>query len=96
MKKILLTLIFIAAIQICYSQILYDDGAISLGNNFVIGGTWGRNNITYSFQNGTTDIQNNDEQNAIRQAFQIWADYADITFTEIAQNGDHPNLMGNW
>lgn len=59
-----------------------------LGNNFVIGGTWGRNNITYSFQNGTIDIQNNDEQNAIRQAFQIWADYANIIFTEIAQNGD--------
>lgn len=51
------------------AQIKYDDGPIVLGNDFTLDGTWGRNNISYSFQNGTTDIPNDDEQNAIRQAF---------------------------
>ena len=61
MKKLIFTLIFFAAVHIGYSQIVYDDGPIILGNNFVTNGTWGRNNITFSFLNGTNDIAGDDE-----------------------------------
>ena len=71
-----------------FSQIKYDDGPIVTSGNFVTAGTWGRNNITFSFQNGTNDIAGDDERNAIRQAFQIWADYGNLNFTEVANNAD--------
>lgn len=77
-----------------FSQIKYDDGPIITSGNFVVSGTWGRNNITFSFQNGTNDIAGNDEQNAIRQAFQIWADYANLNFTEVTANADIVVLWG--
>lgn len=71
-----------------YSQVKYDDGPIITSGNFVTVGTWGRNNITFSFQNGTNDIPNDDERNAIREAFQIWADYGNLNFNEVANNAD--------
>jgi len=80
---------------VTFSQIKYDDGPIITSGNFVIGGTWGRNNITFSFQNGTGDIAANDEHNAIRQAFQIWADYGNLNFTEVTNNADIIILWGN-
>lgn len=45
-----------------FSQIKYDDGPIITSGNFVTVGTWGRNNITFSFQNGTNDIAGDDAQ----------------------------------
>lgn len=77
------------------SQIKYDDGPIITSGNFVTVGTWGRNNISFSFQNGTNDIPNNDEQNAIRQAFQLWADYGNLNFTEVTTNADIVILWGD-
>jgi len=88
MKHIYVTLMAMFCASLSFSQIKYDDGPINLGNNFVIDGTWGRNNITYAFQAGTNDIAGDDEQNAVRQAFQLWADYANLNFTEVALNAD--------
>jgi hypothetical protein len=88
MKKIYTLLTGLLIIQATYSQIKYDDGPIITSGNFVIRGTWGKNNISYSFQNGTNDINSTDEQNAVRQAFQIWADYGDLNFTEVTSNAD--------
>jgi len=88
MKKIylipLLLIIYVAG----FTQQKYDDGPIIGGGNFVVNGTWGRNNISFSFINGTADIANDDERIAVRQAFQLWADYANLNFTEVASNGD--------
>ncbi|MDP1810553.1 MAG: matrixin family metalloprotease [Sediminibacterium sp.] len=83
MKRIISLLSALVITSATFSQIKYDDGPIVTIGNFVTVGTWGRNNITFSFQNGTDDIPNNDEQNAIRQAFQIWADYGNLNFTEV-------------
>ena len=77
-----------------FSQIKYDDGPIITNGNFVTVGTWGRNNITFSFQNGTNDIAGDDERNAVRQAFQIWADYGNLNFTEVTNNADIVILWG--
>jgi len=77
-----------------FSQIKYDDGPIITSGNFVTVGTWGRNNITFSFQNGTNDIVGDDERNAVREAFRIWADYANLNFTEVANNADIVILWG--
>jgi hypothetical protein len=92
MKKFFTFFLLLTALNYspAFSQLKYDDGPIITGvsANFVTVGTWGRNNITYSFQNGTDDIPGNDEQLSIRQAFQIWADYTNLNFTEVPANGD--------
>lgn len=88
MNKILYLLIALTIGITGYSQIKYDNGPIIVGSNFTTVGTWGRSNISFSFQNGTADIPNDDERIAIRQAFQIWADYANLNFTEVSNNGD--------
>lgn len=94
MKKTYLTLFTFMLISSTFAQIKYDDGPIITGTNFVSVGTWGRNNITFSFQNGTNDIAGNDERNAVREAFQIWSDYGNINFTEVTSNADLVILWG--
>lgn len=87
MKKLIFILLLLITYKVGLTQQKNDDGLIT-GGNFVVSGTWGRNNITFSFLNGTTDIANDDERNAVRQAFQLWSDYANLNFTEVATNGD--------
>ncbi len=94
MKKVYSLLAFLIITTTTFSQIKYDDGPIITSGNFVTVGTWGRNNITFSFQNGTDDIAGADEQNAIRQAFQLWADYGNLNFTEVTSNADIVILWG--
>ena len=86
MKKVLLVPFLLFTIA-SMGQTRYDNGPIILGNNFVTEGNWNKTTITYFFQNGTADIANNDEWNAVRQAFQLWADYAPFTFTEVTSSG---------
>jgi hypothetical protein len=95
MKKFYVVLLLFFALDFSpvFSQIKYDDGGLVAGStgariNYVARGGWGKNNITYSFQNGTDDIPGNDEQQGVRMAFQIWADYTNLTFTEVPSNGD--------
>jgi hypothetical protein len=88
MKQIIITLLFLSLFHYGFSQIKYDDGPIINSSNFVTRGSWGRSNITFSFANGTNDIANDDERIAIRQAFQIWADYGSLNFTEVTSNAD--------
>ena len=95
MKRILLITIAFITTSVAFSQIKYDDGPIITSGNFVVSGTWGRNNITFSFQNGTNDIAGDDERNAVREAFRIWADYANLNFTEVANNADIVILWGS-
>lgn len=98
MRKIYLlpVLLFLFISPSIFSQLRYDDGPIIVGNNFVTVGTWGRNNITFSFQNGTNDIAGSDEHNAVRQAFQLWADYANLNFTEVTSNADIAISWASW
>lgn len=86
MKKAILIPFLLFAI-VSMGQIRYDNGPIILGNNFVTEGNWNKTTITFFFQNGTNDIGGNEEWNAVRQAFQIWADYAPFTFTEVGSAG---------
>lgn len=74
----------------CFAQqVRYDplpDGAA-----FVVDGRkWDDPNLTYYFQNGTGDIGGSDEQQAIRDAFTLWAEVTPLTFTEVsgASNAD--------
>jgi predicted Zn-dependent protease len=95
MKKILFFLLISLCVQLSYAQrIRYDNGPIDLGGNFVTNGSWGRTNITFRFFNGTADIVATDEWIAVRQAFQIWADYAPFTFTEITSGT--PDISITW
>src|ERR1044072_3431561 len=68
------------------SSVRYDD--IPDFAEFVIDGRkWDHTNITYFFQNGTLDIASNDERQAIRAAFGLWASVTPFTFTDVAGAG---------
>lgn len=88
MKKTYLLVFFLIIYTSLFSQLKYDDGPIVIGSNFVTIGTWGKNNLTFSFQNSTNDLAVNNQQNSIRQAFQLWSDYGSINFTKVLNGGD--------
>ncbi|HET6597126.1 MAG TPA: M10 family metallopeptidase domain-containing protein [Anaerolineales bacterium] len=48
--------------------------------------TWDKLDITYTFINGTNQIQGDTERDLIRRAFTLWAEQTDLTFTETASN----------
>lgn len=65
--------------------------------NFVpIGTTWDHRIITYFFQNGTTDINGDNEKQAIRDGFSFWAAETDLFFLEVcsAEEADIVFLWG--
>lgn len=89
MNRILLIL-FVFSSTVSVAQIKYDHGGLvppGAAPSFVVGGNWNKTNITYFFQNGTADINANDERGAVIQALQIWATYAPLTFTEVFSAG---------
>lgn len=99
MKKTLSTLIILFSCYITFAQregTRYDHGPIREDNpnGFVLGGNWNKTNISFRFVNGTPDIINNDEHNAVRQAFLIWSDYAPLTFTELTSGT--ADIMISW
>lgn len=52
--------------------------------NFVpIGTSWPNRIISYAFQNGTADIAGDDERQAVRDAFAIWAAQTELAFIEV-------------
>jgi len=92
--------------QVEKKKVLYDDWPVtrssnaskSKGGNYVpnfvpIGTTWNHRIITYCFTNGTTDIANNDEQQAIRDGFDLWANATDLVFLEVCSAADADIVM---
>ena len=52
--------------------------------NFVLmGRSWNRRILTFAFQNGTPDIINNEERQAVRDGFALWAAQTNIAFIEV-------------
>ncbi|HKR15128.1 MAG TPA: matrixin family metalloprotease [Pyrinomonadaceae bacterium] len=68
------------------STVRYDD-LPDLAEFVVDGRKWDHTNLTYFFQNGTLDINGNDERQAIRDAFALWASVTPLTFTEVSNAG---------
>lgn len=103
MKKILFFALLLLSGKM-YAQIRYDNGGISATNSqigeFTIqGNSWDHRIITYFFQNGTDDITGDQERQAIRDAFALWAAQTNLVFVESCaanadiviswQSGDH-------
>ncbi|HXQ70143.1 MAG TPA: matrixin family metalloprotease, partial [Pyrinomonadaceae bacterium] len=65
------------------SSVRYDD-LPDLAEFVVDGRKWDHTNLTYFFQNGTTDIGGNDERQAIRDALALWEGVTPLTFTEVS------------
>ena len=65
------------------SVVRYDD-LPDLAEFVVSGRKWDHTNLTYFFQNGTLDIFGNDERQAVRDAFALWANVTTLTFTEVS------------
>ena len=91
MKKSLLFLFVLFSI-IHNAQILYDNGAIDENNSKyeLDGRKWNKSNITYYFENGTNDISGDNERLAVKEAFSVWSNASNLTFTEVfsANNAD--------
>src|SRR5690606_1695856 len=63
---------------------------IGNGNN-----VWENRIITYFFANGTPDISGTQEQDGIRDAFDIWTAAADIAFLEVC-NANDADIVISW
>lgn len=63
--------------------VYYDDPDMYKDEFVVQGNRWGRNNLTYCFDNGTPDIPVNGEDLGVAQAFSVWAAVTPLTFTEV-------------
>ena len=65
-------------------------------SNFVLqGNRWEYNEITYFFQNGTADINENGEQQALVDAFALWEEVTPLTFTEV-NNATEADIIILW
>jgi hypothetical protein len=90
MKKITISLVLFMFFAISLqAQVYYDDRSLTRDEDptttrFVLLGTsWASNTVTYFFNNDTPDIAGTvAERNAIRDAFQLWADYSPLNFVE--------------
>jgi hypothetical protein len=56
--------------------------------------TWDKLDITYSFVNGTGQLQGDVERDLIRRAFALWSDQTPLTFTETADNSAADIVIG--
>ncbi|PRY35975.1 matrixin [Spirosoma oryzae] len=64
--------------------------------NFVpIGTSWGRRVLSYAFENGTDDIAGDNERQAIRDAFALWAAQTDLAFVETC-NPSEADISFKW
>lgn len=64
--------------------------------NFVpIGTKWNHRIISYFFNNGTDDIAANNEQQAIRDGFALWAAQTDLAFIEVC-NAIDADIVISW
>jgi len=56
---------------------------------FTVSGTkWDKIDLTYSFQNLTSDSNEAQIREAINKAFAAWSSVSPLTFTEVEENGD--------
>lgn len=71
-------------------EVLYDDLFPSGAKFLEIGRAWDDPDLTYYFRNGTGDISGSGEEQAIEDAFALWADVSSLTFTKVssASNAD--------
>ncbi len=64
--------------------------------DFVVLGTiWNHRIITYFFQNGTADIADQNERQAIRNGFAYWAAQTDLLFLEVC-NANAADIVILW
>jgi hypothetical protein len=56
--------------------------------------TWDKLDITYTFVNGTDQLQGDTERDLIRRAFGLWAEQTALTFTEVADDATADIVIG--
>ena len=90
-------------------KLYYDDWPVTVESNanrkliskdpnidyVTVGTTWDHRIITYFFQNGTNDIDGNNEQQAIRDAFALWSVQTDLFFLQVC-SADEADIAFSW
>ncbi len=90
-------------------NLYYDDWPVTVESNanrrliskdpgidyVTIGTTWDHRIITYFFQNGTNDINGNNEQQAIRDAFALWSAQTDLFFLQVCSAAE-ADIVFSW
>ncbi|MFZ0544563.1 MAG: matrixin family metalloprotease [Candidatus Promineifilaceae bacterium] len=56
---------------------------------------WSKNDLAYVFLNGTETLPGDTEKDLVRQAFQLWADVAPLTFTEVS-SASQADFLISW
>lgn len=78
------------------ADILVNPGGGSFSAPYAFRGCkYHRNDFTYAFLNGTSDLTGGREKNIVRQAFQAWEGVANLRFNEV-QPGQNPDFRIAW
>lgn len=85
---------------ISFSQVQIDSGGLFHPNTIVpeyetSGTYWDHKIITFSLENGTSDIPDNDVIIGLRQALSLWQEFANLIFVEVC-NSDEADIIFNW
>ena len=82
MKKNILLFLFMLVCITGFSQVRYDNGAITdngtIGEYTIQGNLWDHKIITYYFQNVTNDFNQAQAKETVREAFRTWQAQAHI------------------
>jgi len=97
MKKVYLITTVLLLSYFSYSQVLYDNMPEGISNYATNGCKWSGCNVTYYFQNTSSDINSTDAKNAIKWAFNLWANELGgaLTFTEVTSSAS-ANIIILW
>lgn len=89
-----LLLILFICVPSSAQQVRYDN-LPDLAEFVVNGRKWDNTDLTYYFLNGTNDLPGNSEQQAIQDAFDLWANVTPLTFTE-ASSASSADIVILW
>ncbi len=56
---------------------------------------WDKRNLTFAFDVGTEDVDEEEEFQAVRNAFRTWAGVVQLTFNEVGTD-DNPDILIGW
>lgn len=77
------------------TSIRYDDLPDIAAEYVVDGRKWDYTDLTYYFSNGTGDISEDQEQQAIEDAFNLWTDVSPLTFAEVG-SASQADIVIKW
>lgn len=83
-----------AGVQFRFDELPRKDQQSPTIANYEAISAWDKNDLTYAFVNGTSQLPGDTEQDAIKRAFDLWAAQTPLTFTKVADTSTADIVIG--